>query len=313
LLGFLPWAVLGVALSRSCHLNRIAVAVPALGGVRRGLQRLSRWLSRESFDANGLLARLAGRMAANQCGGRITLCVDRTQWKHANLLFAAVSFRGRAIPVAILVLDGPKAANSRELRKLLALVAQGLPADAEVVVAGDREFGNVPAMRVIQRFGWQVRDRYPAMGRAARWSGVRVTGKEFGPVQLAIPWADRADQPWVLVSDLPAEELARIYRRRMSIDQMFSDLKKRGFQLESTRVRDPGRLLRLLGLLSIAYLWLLLIGVRIIKRGLRPLVDASSAKRTLSHLQIGLRSLLALIQNLAPPPATAVPQGVGQK
>lgn len=333
MLKFLPWAILGVVLSRSCHLNRIAVALPALGGVRRVLQRLSRWLSRESFDANGLLARLAGSMAAGQCGDRIILCVDRTEWKHANLLYAAVAFRGRAIPLAMLVLDGPKATSSEELRKLLGLVAQGLPAETEVVVAGDREFGNVPAMRVIRSFGWhyclrfkkdtwvceregarwQVRDRYPAVGGGVRWSDVRVTGQWFGPVQLAIRWADRADEPWVLVSDLPAEGLEQIYCRRMSIDEMFSDFKARGFDLESTRLRDPSRLLNLLGLLSIAYLWLLLIAVQVIKRGLRRLVDVRSTKRALSYLQIGLRFLAAYLADKAPPIAAAVAEGVGQK
>lgn len=332
LLKFLPWAVLGVVLSGSCHLNRIAVALPALGGVRCVLQRLSRWLSRPSFNASALLPRLAGALVAGQCGELIVLCVDRTEWKHANLLFAAVAFRGRAIPMAVLRLNGPKATNSRELRELLALVAQGLPAGADVVVAGDREFGNVRAMRTIRSFGWhfclrlrrhtwvcdaegdswQVRDRYPARGGRARWSGVQVTGQGYGPVQLAIWWHRAEREPWVLVSDLPVEQLVGVYRRRMAIEEMFSDLKSRGFCLQSTRLRDPLRLLNLVGLLSIAYIWLLLAASQIVKRGWRRLVDRA-CKRALSYMRIGAHFLRDGPPDLAIAIAAAIARGAGQK
>lgn len=332
LLKFLPWAMLGVVLSGSCHLHRIAAALPALGTVKCVLQRLSRWLSRPSFDLSPVLASLAANFAARQGGGQIILCVDRTEWKHANVLYAAVPFRGRALPVARLVLAGPKATHSRELRELLAIAAQGLPAQAEVVVLADREFGNVPAMRVIGSFGWhfclrfkqdtwvcdaeggrwQVRDRHPARGKTVRWSGVQVTGHRFGPVQLVMRGADQADEPWVLVSDLPAPGLELIYRRRMLIDAMFSDLKQRGFDLESTRLRDGLRLGNLLALLSLAYLWLLWAASVVVRRGWPRRVDRAR-RRDLSYLQIAARFLIYHPPETAIAIAAAIARGAEQK
>lgn len=308
LLSFLPQMILGVVFSSSCHLDRIAGAIPHGGNIKSMVQRVRRWIVRPSFRVHELLPLMAGRFVAAQLSGRIVLSVDRTEWKYANFLYAAISHRGRAIPVALMLLPGPKGTNADELRQLLSQAALAIPAGADVVVAGDREYGNIPAITVIRSFGWhfclrfrqhtwlhdaegtfwQAKDRYPDPGGKVLWSQLRVTGHEYGPVQVAIIWDGNDDEPWVLVSDLPAGQLGRTYRRRMCIEEMFSDLKKRGFDLESTRLRDPQRLLNLAALLSLTYLWLLLAATVMVKRGWRKQVDRAS-KRALSYFQIALR------------------------
>lgn len=310
LLRFLPLAVLGVILSCSCHLNRIAVALPFAGGAKAVLQRLRRWMMRETFALAEILPLLARAFLSGRVDGPIALLVDRTQWQHANLLYAAVSFRGRALPVAVMILDGPKATNHTELAGLLEQAAVALPREAEVVVVADREFGNIPAIKVIRRRGWhfclrfkhdtwlyaadgsswQARDAYPARRSRVLWSALSVTLSRYGPLQVAIYWHQDEDEPWVLVSDLQAERLVGLYRQRMRIDEMFSDLKGRGFDLEATRLRDPDRLLRLAALLSLVYLWLLMVASVAVRRGLRRCVDPAK-RRALSYLQIGLRLL----------------------
>jgi len=307
-LKFLPLALWAVALARSCHLNRIALAMPGEDPAKTSLQRLRRWIGRCSFDTDEYLAAAALGHFRAQRQRLVILTVDRTDWKHANLLCAASSYHGRCLPLAHLILSGPKATNSRELRELLSKVQAALPEDAKVVVVADREFGNVPAMRVIREFGWhfclrfkkdtwvyrtdadaaQARDLYPARGGRGQWHSVRLTGHRYGPLNLAIIWAKKRDEPWVLVSDLAPNLLYSYYRRRMRIDEMFSDLKKRGFQLEDSRLRDPLRLLHLLGLLSLTYLWLLLCAAIILEFGWRRLIDPAR-RRALSYLQIALR------------------------
>jgi hypothetical protein len=309
-LDFLPWAILGVVLSTSCHLNKIAVALPEAGLPKIVLQRLWRWLSRPSFRVIELLPLMARPVLARQSEEWLVLSIDRTEWKYANLLYAAVSYRGRALPIGMLLLSGPKATNAEELRQLLAQVAPAVPPEAEVVVVGDREFGNIPAIRVIRSHGWhfvlrfkqdtwlwapdgsqwRAKDQFPSRGQKALWSGLQVTGHRYGPLQVAIIWATQEPEPWILVSDLPAPTMRRCYRRRMRIEEMFSDFKKRGFNLEATRLRQAERLLRLVGLLSLTYLWLLLAATVIMRRGWRRLVD-TACRRALSYLQIALRFL----------------------
>ena len=97
----------------------------------------------------------------------------------------------------------------------------------------------------------------------------------------------------------------------MHIEEMFSDLKQRGFQLGDTRLRDPLRLLRLLGLLSLTYLWLLRCAAIILERGWRPLLDPAK-DRQLSYLPIALR-LLRWRQELCPELTAAMADSYGKK
>ena len=69
---------------------------------------------------------------------------------------------------------------------------------------------------------------------------------------------------------------------------MFGDLKKHGFDLESTRLRTSEHLSRLT--LAVAYLydWLISAGAKVINVGLRHIVDRKD-RRDLSLFQIGWR------------------------
>ena len=69
---------------------------------------------------------------------------------------------------------------------------------------------------------------------------------------------------------------------------MFADFKKHGFDLESTCLRNSPRLSRLTLAVAFLYVWLLSVGSRIIRAGLRHFVDRKD-RRDLSLFQIGLR------------------------
>jgi hypothetical protein len=74
----------------------------------------------------------------------------------------------------------------------------------------------------------------------------------------------------------------------MWIEEMFGDFKKHGFDLESTMLRNAPRLSRLTLAVAFLYVWLLSIGSRTIRSGLRHLVDRKD-RRDLSLFQIGFR------------------------
>jgi hypothetical protein len=307
LLRFLPLAIFGALLCANCHLDRIAAAFG--GNAKSSLQRLRRWIGRDSFRVAPLLPRFAAALIAAQTGP-VRLLVDRTEWKHANLLYAAVSFRGRAVPVAVMILSGPKATNADELAALLCRAAEAIGPGREVIVMGDREFGNVLAIGAIAHRGWhfclrfkqdtwfrdaageswRAKDRWPAPGGAVQWPEVQVTLRRHGPLNACVIWHRGEKEPWVLVSDLPCPQLGRLYASRMRIEEMFSDLKGRGFRLEASRLRCPRRLERLAALISIAYLWLVATACAGVRRGLRRQVDPST-RRGLSYPQIALRLL----------------------
>ena len=69
---------------------------------------------------------------------------------------------------------------------------------------------------------------------------------------------------------------------------MFGDLKKHGFDLERTMLRHFERLSRLTLAVVLLYVWLISIGTRTVRDGLRHWVDRAD-RRDLSIFQIGLR------------------------
>jgi hypothetical protein len=77
---------------------------------------------------------------------------------------------------------------------------------------------------------------------------------------------------------------------------MFGDFKSHGFDLEITMLRHFDRLSRLTLAVAMLYVWLISIGTRTIRDGLRTLVDRTD-RRDLSIFQIGFRFIERCITN----------------
>ena len=80
---------------------------------------------------------------------------------------------------------------------------------------------------------------------------------------------------------------------------MFGDFKKHGFDLESTILRHFLRLSRLTLAVALLYVWLISVGGRTIRNGLRLLVDRTD-RRDVSIFQIGLRFIERRLTNALP-------------
>lgn len=66
------------------------------------------------------------------------------------------------------------------------------------------------------------------------------------------------DEPWYILSDLPADHRAlAAYAVRFHIEEMFRDFKEFGFRRETTHLKDPERVSRLLLCVCLAHVWLL--------------------------------------------------------
>ena len=127
-----------------------------------------------------------------------------------------------------------------------------------------------------------------------------LTAKEIYPVNLLIHWEVGEKEPWCLATNLPDRSMAlRFYRRRMWVEEMFGDMKKHGFDLESTMLRHFERLSRLTLAVALLYVWFVSTGTRTIRDGLRSLVDRVD-RRDLSIFQIGLRFIERCVTNTLP-------------
>jgi hypothetical protein len=114
-------------------------------------------------------------------------------------------------------------------------------------------------------------------------------GSQKANLLLAHPSGLPVDEPWYLVSNAdPTLDLVWSYAPRFCCEQLFRDQKSGLFQLESSGLRDPQRIDRLL--LAIAVLVSSLQGYAVSLAGERRRVDPHW-QRGLSFVRIGLKWL----------------------
>jgi hypothetical protein len=237
-----------------------------------------------------------------------------------------LAYRKRAVPIAWTWVKHVKehctsvqqdSTASKQLT-LLAYVRKLIPKRAAVFLVGDCKFGSVAVLRQLDRWRWffalhqksdtllwfNERSRWQPFGSFIQKPGQSIwpgndclTSKEIYPVNLLIYWKAGEKDPWCLATNLPDRGIAlRFYARRPWIEEMYGDMKGHGFDLECTMLRHFDRLSRLTLAVAMLYVWLISIGTRTTRNGLRHLVDRAE-RRNLSIFQIGLRFIDRCVTN----------------
>lgn len=318
--------IVGIVYGRNAGLPKIAERAPMKAiQLESRVERFERLLCCEKFIPLEVLKPIA-RQTLKRLGGsgELVIVMDRS-WIEAkiNLLHLAVALCGRALPLGWVRVGGKGSSKLDEQKQLLNWLAECLPPHVEVYIVADREFRSVFLAEFIKRQSWhfllrinsntwveQPRSWKQALCLAKRnqsrfFSSVKITfnKKTADLVNLLALWRDDQEEPWLLISDLTEPSaIEAIYAKRFWIEEMFSDQKSRGLNLESTRLTDPLRLERLLTAVVIAYLWVMQIGAEVVNKGLWREVDNRGARRSVSLCQIGLRWLSKLWdQAIAPP------------
>jgi hypothetical protein len=227
----------------------------------------------------------------------------------------SVAYRRRAVPIAFECYEPhrPPVPMPRLLWRLLRRAARSLPQGAEVTLLADRGLSWPSVLDCCVGLGWHYvlrlqRDtRVRVAGRVvkgawelAAWRGAPprfLAGadvfKDAGwrGANVAAAWERGCREPWLLVSDLPATfARCRDYCRRAWCEQLHRDEKSHGFNWQLSRVRDPSHAERLVLVMALATLLCLSLGTRVIKRGLRKMLEPVG-RRLLSVFQLGLRWL----------------------
>lgn len=312
----------GLFAAGNCQLPRIATKLPLREGSASLTQRLRRLLMNPALEPTTLFKPVARFLLNCFAGSNIRLILDATDLGgRLPILFVAVAYRGRALPLAWRMLPAMGCSKFREQKALLSQVVALVPPFVEVTLLADREYGSVDMTRWCLAHGWHFclrlkKNRWfvQADGQRKQIGSLPLTpgGRLFvADVRLpALPeqslkqtlslccgWSrdNKDDEPWYILSDLPVAEqtfyqVLALYNVRFHIEEMFRDFKEFGFRLETTHLRDPERVSRLLLCVCLAYIWLMNAGVWVSKRGFRRQVDRHR-KRQLSYFQIGWRFL----------------------
>lgn len=308
------WLMVGIYQSRSVCLSRIAGKIPSSAKLLSTVRRMSRLLDNPAIRVREWYSPIARQWLEAQFRhlGEIRLIVDGTKIGFGHqLLIVCLTYRKRAIPIAWTWVRHVKGHSpTRQQLALLFYVRTLLPAGAVVFLVGDSEFGSIAVLRQLDRWhwfyvlrqkartgiwlnehsGWQTFGSHIHRPGQSIWlNNGYLTAKEVYPVNLLVHWKVGEKEPWCLATNLPDLRMAvKFYGRRMWIEEMFGDMKKHGFNLEKTMLRHFQRLSRLTLAVAILYVWLVSVGTRTIRSGLRHLVDRAE-RRDLCIFQIGLR------------------------
>lgn len=307
------WAVVGLLLSESIHLNQWALFRPGAAKAASKERQLSRWLHNERIRPLLVYRPLIKQVLTAWEGQKLYLALDTTVlWQRFVIVRLALVYRGRALPVGWVVrASGSATVAVRHYRRMLAQAAELIPPNSRVVLLADRGFSHIELMQVARQLGWRFRIRVktniwiyratkgrqkvsalmPLPGQARFFSHVWITQQQFGPVHLALAYVQTANsyEQWAVLSDEPAGlETLDEYGLRFDIEENFLDDKSAGFQLESSQIGDSMALSRLCLVLATATLYLVSTGTAVVETAKRHLVD-THWERGLSYFQIGWR------------------------
>jgi hypothetical protein len=320
----MTWLLVGIYLSKSVHLSKIALKIPSRAKVASITRRLSRFLDNPAVRVREWFEPIAREIlqAAAQTVGEIRLIADGTKVGFGHqLLIVSLAFRRRALPIAWTWVKARRGHSSAVKQlALLAYVWRLIPPGVPVLLVGDSEFGAVEVIRQVEGWGWKYVLRQKAnhlirlpggdwlrFGDVIRepgqslWLGEgRLTREHAHPTNLLAHWEKGEKEPWLLATNLSSRrETLRAYKRRMWVEEMFGDMKGHGFDLESTHLVHFLRLSRLTLAVVLLYIWLMAEGSWAIKNGQRHLVDRAD-RRDLSIFQIGLRLVERCLTNAWP-------------
>jgi hypothetical protein len=312
--------VIGIAYSRSVSLPKAAGAVPFKRiQLESRVERFERLVQCEKLvplDALKPVAKKVLKSLHRYGRGEIRAAMDRTMINDTlNLLFITVAYCGRALPLGWVRVPHEGNSDLELQQQLLKWFTECLPEGARkrTTIIADREFHSIHLATWIEKTlklnfvlrikagtrveflgDWYRAGDLASRGRTRFWKSVKVTRdkKASHRVNLVTVWDRDQEEPWLLITNLTdAEKVREIYADRFWIEEMFSDHKSRGLNLESTRLTDPDRIERLLVAVTLAYLWIMEVGAFVVNSGQRRQVDNRGASRSVSLCQIGLRWL----------------------
>lgn len=278
--------MVGIFESGDVRLSRMAERVPLDIQEDNVAQRFRRWLKNPQVDVRSLYDPVAIGLLEALRHTRVRIQIDRTIInERLNVLMVSVYYRKRAIPLLWQVLSHKGNSTFKERNAMLAHLAQLLPAGCTVVILGDREFGQADMMRSIRLHPWdfclrvkgthfirlqsgqwlKLKQVAPVPGTHSFLTDVIFTQAQcYGPVHFALACDVASTDPWFIATNLlPSRRTLRDYARRFGCEEMFSDLKARGFHLDLSQLADPDRFARLLLAVVLLYVWVLSVAHRL--------------------------------------------------
>jgi len=303
--------------------GRVSLQLPSKpASVARRMERLLSNPRLRAADAAVQLAR--SLLSSRPPGDRLLLILDETPGAGGlRCMKISVAYRKRAVPLAweCYAPDEPPEPMPKLLWHLMRRVSRCLPPGVHVTFLADRGLSWPSVLDGCVALGWHYVMRMQGQAKVLLADGREVCARDlvrrpgakdrvvggrvyknagWREATVTAVWDKRCKEPWLLVSDLPGGwARCRDYCKRNWCEQMHRDEKSQGLNWQRSRVSDPRHARRLVLAMALATLLAISLGTRVLKRGLRRLLE-SGRIRKLSVFQMGLRYLQLMLHGLGP-------------
>ena len=292
---------------------------------RHHIKQVDRFIGNEKLDDDALQRRWARYVLEGL--SRAVVAIDWTDFdadRQSVIAIHAIGDKGRATPLVWETVDKRKLKANRNRLETLVIerLNASLPEDVEVILLGDRGFGDVERYAQLDNLGWYYVIRFrgvvhmsaggdelapaasfvPSGGRTKLYRGVKLTAKRAEVAGVTLVKQKGMKDAWILATKLP-EELMKgstarnLYAKRFRIEETFRDLKdpRFGVGFSAVQVSTPLRRNRFLLLQAMAHSLLETLGRAGENLGMdRGLYASTAKKRQLSLFRQGQYWLRAL-------------------
>lgn len=302
--------VCGVLTVCSVTISKISVTFSGdiqLASREKRLKRFLAWLaSNKNFKI--MFGRLVLRRFKRQA---LTLSIDRTDWKfgtrHINFLVVGIWYHGVSIPIYWVNLGKPGASNTAIRIGFMQELLKEVPVSQIEWVLADREFIGEDWFKFLidSKVPFSIRTKgnhcikvfrsgkYKKMKISNVFSNLKpgktrvINNCEMHGCTVNLAACLSSDGALVVIAtNRSAARGLKAYKKRWSIETLFSYLKGRGFNFEDTRILDPERGEALFLVLSFALFWALCLGSDSIQNA--PLEHAKHGRPRTSVFRRGL-------------------------
>ena len=307
--------VLGAMRAESIVVSRVAeeLLTESEAKVPSIERRLQRFLSNERVEVEAVWEQFLAQVLPAWRGKEVTLVLDITPFEeHAQVIYVGLLQQARVLPLAWKVMPGQEQWEQGQweiVAHLFARVAR-LLGEADCTLIADRGLRCLKLIELCQTYGWHYvlrikqeeflqRKRYGSFQDwqtcsqvvskpGQSWFGaVRLWKEHEYETQLSAVWEQGYEEAWFLISDRPAgRKRVKAYAWRMRVESTFQDMKRRGWQWESSHVRQLDHLERMLLVLFLAFWWLMHLAASCVHSGRRDRYDRHD-RRDKGHLRLG--------------------------
>lgn len=201
------------------------------------------------------------------------LIIDRTQWKDINIFFLCVEYQGIGVPILWECLDKKGTTNTLERESLIEDYINIFGKDSIKYLTADREFIGKTWFNWLNeqkiKFLIRIRSNFLAENDLNTKKKVKGIFRYYSPktkilsifgTELRVMGKRINSKELLIVATNSEELMLEDYSKRWLIENMFSCFKKKGFNLESTKMTAHYKIEKLIAIISIAYCWCISVG-----------------------------------------------------